>query len=314
MSAIRLLGLDNLADPSEQHHSAQQDQTKESFAYKWQRRDSYESGAMHRDLREWLFQRYCGTDPSVVDHWLEGGPKIILDAGCGAGVSALLLLGERLNHHHYLGVDISGAVDVAAQRFREQGIRGDFLRHDIAALPVPSGSLDIVFSEGVLHHTDNTGRTLSYLSEKLKRNGWFLFYVYAKKALIREYTDDCVRQAIASLSNAEAWEALKPLTKLGIALGRLEEDIEVPEDIPYLGIKKGKMPVQRFVYWNVLKAFYREEWSLEEMNHINFDWFRPLNCHRHTPDEIRGFCRDAGLAIVRMDVQDAGITVVARRL
>jgi len=49
------------------------------------------------------------------------------------------------------------------------------------------------------------------------------------------------------------------------------------------------------------------------MNHINFDWFRPLNCQRQTPEEIRLWCGEAGLTIERMDVQDAGITVIARK-
>jgi hypothetical protein len=47
------------------------------------------------------------------------------------------------------------------------------------------------------------------------------------------------------------------------------------------------------------------------MNHANFDWFRPLNCHRHTPDELRAWCAACGLQVEHMDVQEAGITVVA---
>ena len=112
----------------------------------------------------------------------------------------------------------------------------------------------------------------------------------------------------------EAWEALKPLTQLGIALGNLNCEIEVPEDIPYLGIQKGTLDLQRFFYWNIAKVYYRKEFNLEEMNHINFDWFRPLNCHRHTPEEVVEYCNEASLTIEHMNVQDAGITVVARKI
>ena len=59
--------------------------------------------------------------------------------------------------------------------------------------------------------------------------------------------------------------------------------------------------------------FYRPEFSLEEMNHINFDWFRPLNCHRHTKEEIMKFCHNANLEIEHLNVQESGITVVARK-
>ena len=80
-----------------------------------------------------------------------------------------------------------------------------------------------------------------------------------------------------------------------------------------MGIKKGKMDLQRFFYWNICKLYYRPEFSLEEMNHINFDWFRPLNCHRHTQEEIMQYCNNAGLVIERMNIQESGFTIIARR-
>jgi hypothetical protein len=141
----------------------------------------------------------------------------------------------------------------------------------------------------------------------------FLFYVYAKKAVIREFVDDHVRLELNKFSDDEAWEQLKPLTKLGIELGKIKEKIEVPEDIPYLGIKKGTYDLQRFFYWNIFKAYYREEYTLEEMNHLNFDWYRPLNCQRHTKEEILQYCEEAGLDIEHMNTQEAGFTIVARK-
>ena len=49
------------------------------------------------------------------------------------------------------------------------------------------------------------------------------------------------------------------------------------------------------------------------MHQINIDWFRPLNCRRHTPEEITRWCEEAGLEIEHINLQEAGITVVARR-
>jgi SAM-dependent methyltransferase len=164
------------------------------------------------------------------------------------------------------------------------------LRTNLLEIPIPDESVDLIFSEGVLHHTDSTEASLKCLAAKLKPGGRFLFYVYAKKAVLREFSDDHIREMIASMDDEEAWETLKPLTKLGIALGQIDAEIDVPEDIPFLRIKKGKQHLQRFFYWNICKLFYRPEYSLEEMNHINFDWFRPMNCHRHTKDEIVHFC------------------------
>ena len=225
----------------------------------------------------------------------------------------MLFFGEHLAHHDYLGVDISSAVDVARERFKEAGFPGDFLKSDLLKMPVPDGSLDLVFSEGVLHHTDSTECAIKVLAEKLRPGGRFLFYVYVKKATIREFTDDHVRRELSGLSDSDAWGALEPLTKLGIELGRLNVEINVPEDIPYLGIKAGKLDIQRFFYWNICKAFYRKDFTLDEMNHINFDWYRPLNCHRHTEQEIRKWCSEGLLDIEHLDLSESGITVVALR-
>ena len=80
-----------------------------------------------------------------------------------------------------------------------------------------------------------------------------------------------------------------------------------------MGNKKGALPLQLFFYWNIAKTFYRPDLTFDEMHHINFDWYRPLNCHRHTPEEVRRFCEEAGLTIDYLGVEPAGITVVSRR-
>jgi arsenite methyltransferase len=311
MSALKRLGIS--VGFTERLASANQQQTDDAFGFKWSKRDTYESPASQANMRRWLLERYCENDLQRLDQWLTGGRKIILDAGCGAGFSGLLFFGDLLHQHDYLGVDISTAVDVATERFRERGIPGDFLRADISSLDVPNSSIDIIFSEGVLHHTDSTELSLKHLATKLVLGGRFMFYVYRRKALIREFTDDAIREALRPMTDEQAWEALKPLTQLGISLGRIQHEIDVERAIPFLGIEAGKHDLQRFFYWNICKAYYRSELSFDEMHHINFDWFRPLNCQRHTPEEIRQWCEESSLEIEHINVQEAGITVVARK-
>jgi len=310
VSALKRLGI-NQANVKHLSKSAKQSQTRDAFAFKWAKRDTYESSAVSANMQNWLFERYCNGDSDRLVRWLDGERKIILDAGCGSGHSGLLLFGDHLKRHDYLGVDISSAVEVARLRFAEAGYDADFLQADLLDMPVPHASIDMIFSEGVLHHTDSTERSIKSLSTKLKPGGRFLFYVYVKKAVIREFTDDYVREKLRSLTDEQAWKELEPLTLLGRELGKLNVDIVVPEDIPFLGIKAGKLDIQRFFYWNICKAFYRDDFSVSEMNHINFDWYRPLNCQRHSESEIRLWCKEAGLLIEQMDVSESGITVVA---
>ncbi|HLI13642.1 MAG TPA: class I SAM-dependent methyltransferase [Alphaproteobacteria bacterium] len=204
-------------------------------------------------------------------------------------------------------------MEIAQKRFAERGLSGAFLQADIMNLPLPAQSVDLIFSEGVLHHTDSTERALKSLARLLKPGGRFLFYVYRKKGPIREFTDDYIRDKLQAMTPREAWDALIPLTKLGKTLGALDIEIDVPEKIDLLEIPAGRINLQRLFYWHVFKAFYRSDMSLDELNHINFDWYAPRNAHRQRPEEVRRWCRDAGLAIEREIVELAGITVIARK-
>ena len=315
MTAIDILKLKReTPKKSATEYSDEQAQTESTFAYKWKKREFYENEDIKKLQIAWLFERYCGGNPDMLKEWLKGGKKIILDAGCGSGYSAMLFFNELLKDNYYLGVDISSAVEVGVERFAEANLPGDFLQLSLMDMPIPENSVDMIFAEGVLHHTDSTEKALIYLSTKLKKGGRFLFYVYVKKAPIREFTDDHIRHQLAKMSNEEAWDALMPLTKFGKMLDELKIEIDIPEDIPVLGIKKGKTDLQRFFYWNICKMWVRPEANLDEMNIINFDWFMPLNCQRHTKEEVMEYCKNAGLEIERMDVMESGITVVAKKI
>jgi arsenite methyltransferase len=293
-------------------YSDEQAQTREAFGFKWQRRTSYEGGDLEAFSRGWLLDRYLGGAQESLPVLFPDGCRV-LDAGCGSGYSALLLLGDRLRHVRYLGVDISPAVDMAAARFAERRLPGEFLQADFTSLPFTHPLFDVIFAEGTLHHTDSTRGAMASLTQLLRPDGRIMFYVYRKKAPLREHADDLIREHLRGMDDAAAWEALLPLSRLGKAIGDLEVTLDVPEPVPYLGMPAGSVSLQRFFYWYVFKAFYQPRLSLDEMNHVNFDWYRPLNAHRHTEDEVQRWCEELGLEIERLDIQDAGITVVARR-
>lgn len=286
--------------------SERQAQTQDAFAFKWAKRDTFDSDASRERVREWLVERYGDLS------WLyERDQPLVLDAGCGAALSALELF--DIPRIRYVGVDISDAVDVAAQRFAERGLSGSFMQASITDLPFAEQTFDAIFSEGVLHHTDSTRGALLALAPLLKPGGKFMFYVYRKKGPIREFTDDYVRDRLQSMPPQEAWKAMEPLTRLGISLGELDAEIDIPEPIDLLGIPAGRISVQRLFYWHVAKMFYRPDMTFDEANHINFDWYAPTNAHRQSPEEVRQWCEESGLTIEREVVEDAGITIVARR-
>jgi arsenite methyltransferase len=292
--------------------SESQSQTSDVFGFKWDQRTTFESEPSLRRMREWLVERY-GSIASA-DWWKDyPADPLVLDAGCGAAMSGLELFADVLDRVRYIGADISEAVDVAATRFAERGLVAGFMQADIMKLPLEPESVDVIFSEGVLHHTDSTRDALLTLASLLKPGGRFLFYVYRRKGPIREFTDDYIRAQIQEMTPADAWQALAPITRLGEALGRLGVQIDIPEDIDLLGVSAGPLDIQRFFYWHVMKAYYRPDATFEELQHINYDWYAPANAHRQSPAEVRAWCAEAELEIERENVQESGITIVARK-
>lgn len=289
-----------------------QAQTADTFGFKWRQLDTFSGETAVARTRNWLIERY--GDIATAVWWREyGDAPVLLDAGCGAALGSLALFGSRLRSVRFIAVDISEAVRVAADRCAEHGISGVFLQDDLATLPLPPGSVDVVFCEGVLHHTDSPAASLHRLVSLVSPGGRFLFYVYRKKGPIREFSDDYIRDRLQGMAPEEAWKALEPLTKLGVALGRLGVEVDVPEDVDLLHIPAGRLDIQRLFYWHVAKAFFHPELSFDELNHINYDWYAPAIAHRQTPEDVRAWCAEAGLEVEREHIEDAGITVIARR-
>jgi len=289
-----------------------QRQTERSFGYQWKRREAYDTPPVHEFGREWLIRRYGFGSVMELGAFFAGRTRI-LDAGCGGGYTAALWLEpdwQAGGTAEWIGADISEAIDVAADRLKT--IPGThFVQADILQLPFPKQAFDVIYSEGVLHHTPSTERALKALVPLLQSGGELMFYVYRKKGPLREFADDHIREVISALPPEKAWDALIPLTKLGQSLAELHTEVEVKEDIPYLGIQAGKYDVQRLIYWNFAKMFWNEKLPFDANQHMNFDWYSPRYSFRQTEEEVRRWCTESGLNIFYFNTEEAGFTVRA---
>ena len=98
MSAIERLGINAEDLAKKKNHSDFQNQRKNTIGFKWAKRDTYESDEVKANSRRWLFERYCDNKAERFDEWLSDGRKIIVDAGCGSGFSAMLFSVNILRH------------------------------------------------------------------------------------------------------------------------------------------------------------------------------------------------------------------------
>lgn len=288
-------------------------ETMRAFAYKWSREASYGWLRQHGDqgfYASWLSEKYGFA--SARDWCEHFSGKQMLDLGCGAGMASYFWLAspEWRPLAPWVGVDISESIDVAREQLGHVA-NTHFVQADAMRLPFPDGTFEAILSEGVLHHTPSVKDAIASGARVLARDGEFHFYVYRRKAPAREFTDDHVRERLRGMTDEQAWDAMRPLTKLARNLSALKTEVVVEEDVPELGITAGRQDVQRLIYWNFAKLFWNDEFDFEENVHINYDWYRPTYAHRQSAEEIRTWCAGAGLDVVRLHEQESGYTVRA---
>jgi ubiquinone/menaquinone biosynthesis C-methylase UbiE len=103
-----------------------------------------------------------------------------LDDGCGSGRYTYAL--KELGCQNIWGVDISSKSIELAKRnnpYRDQNVQ--FLSCSALKLPFEDDSFDFVFSNGVLHHTNNLELGLYEIQRVLRKNGKFWLYLYGGK-------------------------------------------------------------------------------------------------------------------------------------
>jgi len=287
----------------------EQEQTQNGFGYKWKRTPNFGVEAGHKAVTLQAYREWFGAQDAD-DFGVHMRGKSLLNAGCGCGRNEFIW-GHLPSH--VVDLDISEAIDVARGNWGHDS-RFQFVQADALRMPFADESFDVVWSEGVLHHTPSTKEGLRSCTRVLKSGGRILFYVYKVKAPLREFADDYIRARIADMSPADAWSALEPLTKLAKSFSDLKATVTIDEDVDLLGFTAGTYDVQRFMYYNIMKFFWNDSLSFDENVHLNYDWYYPKYCWRHTVAEIRGWLKEFGLREVKIYNADSGIGCIADKL
>lgn len=286
--------------------------TAQSFSDKWNNNPNL---AFDETLREgseifnWILNRNGFENGQALKLFLVD-KKRILDAGCGNGRVTALLQRYADPKSEVVGIDLVSA-NVAQKNLKDKKnvqIFSKDLLGDLSDL----GTFDFIYSQEVLHHTKDPRGAFNNLATLLNSNGEIAIYVYKIKAPIREYTDDFIRNAIINKPYAEAMEVSRKIAELGRSLSKLNIKIKSPA-IDVLDIPEGEYDIQRFIYHFFMKCFWNNNLSYEENAAINYDWYHPQDCSRHSVGEIRDWFEKAGLKITHEFVDFYGITMKGKK-
>jgi len=105
----------------------------------------------------------------------------VLEIGGGMGTD---LAQFARNGAKVTDLDLSaGHLAHAQENFRLRGLTGRFVHHDAEEIPFDTGTFDLVYTNGVLHHTPNTTKAVAEIFRVLKPGGRVICMMYAEDSL-----------------------------------------------------------------------------------------------------------------------------------
>lgn len=292
----------NLFELSVDSMFSNQQQTNETFNEKWQKLNYEKNISKIKNFQQdWFLNLYGFNNTETFKNYLSN-KKIILDAGCGLGYKSEWI--AKLSPQSLvIGMDYSDVVYKNSERFKNIS-NLKFIRGDIANTGIIENSVDFIYCDQVLMHTECPEETFSHLKNLLIPLGELACYVYSKKALPRELLDDFFRHKTHNVSNDQLWEMSEQLSELGKRLTELNVSFDCPE-VPLLGIKAGNYDIQRFIYWNFIKCFWNPNLGKEVSDSTNFDWYSPSNAKRFSKEEFEFLINENNLDIIYFHSEEA---------
>jgi SAM-dependent methyltransferase len=261
------------------------------------------------EISRWILTRNGFGDGEGLTAYL-ANKRRILDAGCGNGRVTALLQRHAPESSELVAIDLHAA-EVARDNLASLpniSVQERDLLGDLSEL----GEFDFIYCQEVLHHTADPQRAFENLASLLAPGGEIAIYVYRRKAPMREFTDDYLRERLSGMPYEQAMEVCRSIAELGRALSDLNATVRVPAIEP-LEIEEGEYDVQRFLYHFFMKCFWNDELDAEANAAINYDWYHPDVSSRHTVEEVRSWFAEARLEVVHEHTDPYGITMRGSR-
>jgi SAM-dependent methyltransferase len=240
-----------------------------SFSFEWNIHKTTQLDPFRTDdLSEDTLRKKTGLKPED----LRG--KLVLDAGIGAGRFSEVMArwGARV-----VGVDLSYAVEAAQENL---GHLETVLvsQADIAHLPFKPETFDVIVSIGVLHHTPDTRKYFQALVPYVRHGGIVAIWVYPVEP------DYVTRKQWIPFTSRIPDRMFYEWCRWFVPLAGRH-----PNNLLIRGIR------------NVF-PFSRQGLGLENDILDTFDGYSPRFHGIHTPEEVAGWFKDAGL----VDVHNPG--------
>lgn len=134
----------------------------------------------YEEIESYRYDVYAPWMHDTMEFAEHSGDKVLeIGGGMGTDLAQFAKYGADVTD-----LDLSGGhLKLADENFRLRGLKGKFIHHDAEELPFEDNSFDVVYSNGVIHHTPNTKKVVSEIFRVLKPGGKVIVMVYAENSL-----------------------------------------------------------------------------------------------------------------------------------
>jgi SAM-dependent methyltransferase/uncharacterized protein YbaR (Trm112 family) len=292
--------------------------TARAFGYEW---NTYQTTSREEDALTFFF--LTGADPSLyerlpvndvfsyyptpaevaaIDPRLLAGASV-LEVGCGMG-KYLKVVSDQARM--VIGLDLSEAL-VRARRETRDRPNVHLVQGDILSTPLRPGSLDFVYSVGVLHHTPDAHEAFRRSASLVKPGGRLAVWLYPQDPTPGAYArrvhwiqDEVLRPITCRLPPRALRAFAAVLGRLTFVRDRHAERFRATgSKFHYrVAMTAGALAVGR----------HRDP---EIAAFLNFDWYSPQYRSYHTEDELQGWFQEVGFEPPRVLPQR--VSAIGRR-
>jgi ubiquinone/menaquinone biosynthesis C-methylase UbiE len=123
---------------------------------------------------------YAPWMPDMMEFAKHSGRDVLeIGGGMGTDLAQFARNGARVTN-----IDLAaGHLRLAEENFRLRGLSARFIHHDAESLSFEDHSFDVVYSNGVLHHTPNTAAVVGEIHRVLRPGGRAIIMLYAEESL-----------------------------------------------------------------------------------------------------------------------------------